>query len=126
MLAVHAASTLERHSNFEFARHSCTKHIARRGKLEGQLPIHCYSQPQRTSTVWNFIWEGKLKRRRKLGIFHYSNIRGITNGKIVSSGLTGSITEKGNIRDCGRGNTRGSFVRTTTTDTSLLEEAPKQ
>jgi hypothetical protein len=82
-------------------------HIARGGKLEGKLSIHCCNQPHWISAVWNFIGEEELKRRRNLGIFHYSNIRGITQDKVMSIGLTGSSVEKGNTRD----NTRGNFVR---------------
>jgi hypothetical protein len=109
ILVVHVTSTLERHSNSEFAQHTSIQQIAIRGKLDGQ-PDSLYNQPQRTSTAWNFIWEGKLKCRSNLIIRHCFNIRGITIDKIVSSGLTGSSTEKGNFRDCSRGRTRGSLV----------------
>jgi hypothetical protein len=88
--------------------------------LEDKLSTHHDNQPQWNSADWNFIWKGELQCLRSIGVFNFSRIKGITQGKVVSTSTKGGSIDRGNTR----GNTRGTFTDATLIDAPSIEEAP--
>jgi hypothetical protein len=121
MQAVHVTPTLEIHSNCEIAWHSSIKILSSEGKLEGKLSTHYHIQPHQNSAYWNFIWKGELQCLSSIGVFNFSRIRGITQGKVVSTSTKGGSIDRANTR----GNTRGTLTEATLIDAPSIEEAPE-